>query len=214
MIRLLICEDQTLLRQSLATMLGLEQGIEVVGEASNGSTALEQVEALHPDIVLMDVQMPIVDGVEATRAISARHPDTRVIILSTYDTEEYVFEGVKAGAMGYLLKDAPAPELVEIIQRVHAGERFIQPAVAHKILSEFAKPGGQTETSSAEYEPLTDREVMIISCLARGLTNRQIAQELSLAEGTVRNYTSNILTKLHVANRVQAINLARRHKLI
>jgi DNA-binding NarL/FixJ family response regulator len=203
------------MRQGLVTILTLEPGIQVVGEATNGREAINKVEELQPDIVLMDVEMPVMDGVEATRAITIQHPGTKVVILTTFDYEEYVFEGVKAGAMGYMLKDTPAPELVSTIRRVHAGERFIQPAVASKILFEFAKstsPG--RATPSPGYEPLSDREVEILGLLAQGMSNREIAADLALAEGTVKNYVSAILSKLHAANRVQAINLARERKII
>lgn len=212
MIKLLICEDQTLMRQGLVTILGLEPGLTVVGEAADGAEAVAQVRALHPDIVLMDVQMPGMDGIEATRLITAAYPDTRVIILTTFDYEEYVFEGVKAGAMGYMLKDSPAPDLIHTIRRVHEGERFIQPAVASKLLFEFAQ--GARRGSGADYEPLSERETDIIRRLAQGMSNREVADDLALAEGTVKNYVSTILGKLHAANRVQAINLARQHKLI
>ena len=212
MIRLLICEDQTLMRQGLATILGLEPGLTVVGEAADGAEAIAQVRALHPDIVLMDVQMPGMDGIEATRLITAAYPDTRVIILTTFDYEEYVFEGVKAGAMGYMLKDSPAPDLIHTIRRVHAGERFIQPAVASKLLFEFAQ--GARRGSGADYEPLSERETDIVRRLAQGMSNREVADDLALAEGTVKNYVSTILGKLYAANRVQAINLARQYKLI
>src|SRR5947207_3166820 len=155
MIKLLICEDQTLLRQGLVAVLGLEPEIEIVGEAANGSDAVEKVAELQPDIVLMDVRMPIMDGVEATRIITNQHPKTRVIILTTYDYEEYVFEGVKAGAMGYVLKDTAAADLAQIINRVQRGERFIQPAVASKILFELAR-GGPAQSSSASPEKESD----------------------------------------------------------
>jgi DNA-binding NarL/FixJ family response regulator len=211
-IKLLICEDQTLMRQGLVTILGLEPGLTVVGEAADGAEAVAQVRALHPDIVLMDVQMPGMDGIEATRLITAAYPDTRVIILTTFDYEEYVFEGVKAGAMGYMLKDSPAPDLIHTIRRVHEGERFIQPAVASKLLFEFAQ--GARRGSGADYEPLSERETEIVRRLAQGMSNREVADDLALAEGTVKNYVSTILGKLHAANRVQAINLARQHKLI
>ncbi|MEO8288652.1 MAG: response regulator transcription factor [Chloroflexota bacterium] len=213
-IKLLIAEDQTLMRQGLKTILGLEPGITVVGEAENGQDAVERVAELRPDVVLMDVQMPVMDGVEATRIITSTHPETRVIILTTFDYEEYVFEGVKAGAMGYILKDTPAPELVNTIKRVHAGENFIQPAVASKILFEFARGAANKAPANAEYEPLSEREVELIGRLAQGMSNREIADDLALAEGTVKNYVSSILSKLHAANRVQAINLARQHKII
>jgi DNA-binding NarL/FixJ family response regulator len=213
MIKLLICEDQTLMRQGLATVLGLEPGITVVGEAANGREAVAQVAVLQPDVVLMDVQMPVMDGVEATRLITSQYPATRVIILTTFDYEEYVFEGVKAGARGYVLKDTPVSELVHTIQRVHAGEPFIQPAVASKLLFEFARTDRRS-AASADYEPLSEREIDIIRRLAQGMSNREIADDLALAEGTVKNYVSTILAKLHAANRVQAINLARQHKII
>jgi DNA-binding NarL/FixJ family response regulator len=213
MIRLLICEDQTLMRQGLVTILGLEPGIAVVGEAGNGQEAVDRVAELRPDVVLMDVQMPVMGGVEATRIIAAQYPNSRVIILTTFDYEEYVFEGVKAGAMGYMLKDTPAPELVRTIKRVHEGERFIQPAVASKILFEFAA-SRHKPAEEAGYEPLSEREIDIINRLAQGMSNREIADDLALAEGTVKNYVSTILSKLHAANRVQAINLARQHKII
>jgi DNA-binding NarL/FixJ family response regulator len=198
------------MRQGLVTILGLEPGVEVVGEAADGREAVQKVAELGPDIVLMDIEMPVMNGVEATRIIAAQFPDTRVIVLTTFDYEEYVFEGVKSGAMGYVLKDTPVPELVRTIERVYAGERFIQPAVASKIVFEFAKG----DTKSAEYEPLSEREIDIINRLAQGMSNRDIADDLALTEGTVKNYVSSILSKLHAANRTQAVNLARQHRII
>jgi DNA-binding NarL/FixJ family response regulator len=191
----------------------MEEGIRIVGEATDGDMAVERVGEVRPDIVLMDVRMPVKDGVAATEEICREFSEVRVIILSTYDSEEYVFEGIKAGAMAYVLKDTPAPELVETIRRVHAGERFIQPAIASKLLFEFATQKPRAG-KLPEYEPLSEREVAIIQRLAQGMTNREIASDMALAEGTVRNYTSNILAKLHAGNRVQAINLARQHKII
>ena len=213
MIGILICEDQTLVRQGLVSILRMEPGIHIVGEATDGETAVEKVAELQPDIVLMDVRMPVKDGVKATEEICANYPDTRVIILSTYDSEEYVFEGIKAGAMAYVLKDTPASDLIETIRSVHAGEQFIQPAIASKLVFEFArhKPSPRM---LPEYEQLSEKEVAIINRLAQGMTNREVAADLALAEGTVRNYTSNILAKLHAGNRVQAINLARQHRII
>jgi DNA-binding NarL/FixJ family response regulator len=212
MIRILICEDQTLVREGLATLLSLEPGITVVGEARDGHEAVEKAETLRADVVLMDVQMPSMDGVEATRQIVARCPDTRVIILTTYDYDEYVLQGVKAGAMAYVLKDMPSEDLVRIIRRVHRGERFIQPAVASKILFELAHAHAQH--NKGDRQLLSDREIAIISRLAQGMSNREVAADLTLAEGTVKNYVSSILTKLQADNRVQAINRARQYKLI
>ena len=213
MISILICEDQTLVRQGLVSILRMEPGIHIVGEAMDGETAVEKVAELQPDVVLMDVRMPVKDGVQATEEICSRFPDTRVIILSTYDSEEYVFEGIKAGAMAYVLKDTPAAELIQTIRSVHEGEQFIQPAIASKLLFEFARHKPSARKLS-EYEPLNEKEVAIINRLAQGMTNREVAADLALAEGTVRNYTSNILAKLHAGNRVQAINLARQHRII
>ena len=212
MIKVLICEDQTLVRQGLITILSMEPGISVVGDAVDGFEAVEKAGTLSPDVVLMDVRMPLMDGVEATRAITTQYPSVRVIILTTYDHEEYVLEGVKAGAVAYVLKDTAAPELLSTIKRVHRGERFIQPAVANKILFELAKaPQNRTD---AAIEPLSDREIDVITRLAQGMSNRDVAAELTLAEGTIRNYVSSILSKLRASNRVQAINLARHHKII
>jgi DNA-binding NarL/FixJ family response regulator len=213
MIKILVCEDQTLVRQGLVSILSMEPGMQVVGEARDGETAVERVGELRPDVVLMDVRMPVKDGVKATEEICSEYPETRIIILSTYDSEEYVFEGIKAGAMAYVLKDTPAPQLVETIRRVYEGEHFIQPTIASKLLFEFAKQKPQAE-KMPEYEPLSEREIEVIQRLAQGMTNREIAADMALAEGTVRNYASNILAKLHAGNRVQAINLARQHKII
>ena len=234
-IRLLICEDQTLMREGLHTVLSLEPGFEVVGEALDGAEAIRLAETLRPDIVLMDVQMPRQDGVQATAAITARNLPCRVIILTTFDYEDYVFEAIKAGAVGYLLKDTPAAELAETIRRVHAGESFIAPKVATKLLMEFGRHGGlRPPETAALSEParhsdergtgagtgamgegeLSQREVEVLRLLAQGESNREIGDRLALAEGTVKNYVSNILMKLHAANRTQAANLARERGLI
>jgi DNA-binding NarL/FixJ family response regulator len=231
-IRLLICEDQTLMREGLHTVLTLEPGFEVVGEALDGAQAVQLAEGLRPDIVLMDVQMPRQNGVQATAAITARNLPCRVIILTTFDYEDYVFEAIKAGAVGYLLKDTPAAELAETIRRVYAGESFIAPRVATKLLMEFGRRGtlrpqdasqeatgerGGNGTGNASGNgdgELSQREVEVLRLLAQGESNREIGDRLALAEGTVKNYVSNILMKLHAANRTQAANLARERGLI
>jgi len=177
--------------------------------------------------VLMDVQMPRQNGVQATAAITARNLPCRVIILTTFDYEDYVFEAIKAGAVGYLLKDTPAAELAETIRQVHAGESFIAPKVATKLLMAFGRRGtpGPAETSGVEREvtgergaggegDLSQREAEVLRLLAQGESNREIGDQLALAEGTVKNYVSNILMKLHAANRTQAANLARERGLI
>ena len=208
-IRILLCEDQTLVRHGLRTILELEPGMAVVGEAADGEEAVPRALELRPDIVLMDIQMPRRSGVEATALITAACPQTRVIVLTTFDYEEYVFDAVKAGAMGYLLKDVPVPELLDTIRRVHAGESFIQPRVASKLLLEF----GRRLRAPAE-EELTEREREVLSLLAAGASNREIGARLYLAEGTVKNHVSNILGKLHAANRTHAVSLAREQGLL
>src|SRR5438105_8374156 len=223
-IRILLCEDQTLMRQGLHTVLELEPGFQVVGEAANGEEAIERYNQLQqqnngPDIVLMDIQMPRKNGVQATAAITTAHPGARVIILTTFDYDDYVFEAIKAGAMGYLLKDVRAAELTATIRKVHAGEPFIQPKVASKLLVEFGRKGRPTAipaNSSPQLteEELSTREIEVLKLLAAGASNRDIADKLILAEGTVKNHVSNILSKLHAENRTQAANLARERKII
>lgn len=223
-VRLLICEDQTLMREGLHTVLALEPGFAVVGEALDGAQAVRLAEALRPDIVLMDVQMPGQNGVQATAAITARNLPCRVIILTTFDYEDYVFEAIKAGAVGYLLKDTPAADLADTIRRVYAGESFIAPKVATKLLMEFGRlgtlrPHAATQELAGERAAngegeLSQREIDVLRLLAQGESNREIGDCLALAEGTVKNYVSNILMKLHAANRTQAANLARERGLI
>jgi DNA-binding NarL/FixJ family response regulator len=229
-IRLLICEDQTLMREGLHTVLTLEPGFEVVGEALDGAQAVQMAENLRPDIVLMDVQMPRQNGVQATAAITARNLPCRVIILTTFDYEDYVFEAIKAGAVGYLLKDTPAAQLAATIRQVYAGESFIAPRVATKLLMEFGRRGTLRPNDASQEATgerggngsgngngegeLSLREVEVLRLLAQGESNREIGDRLALAEGTVKNYVSNILMKLHAANRTQAANLARERGLI
>jgi DNA-binding NarL/FixJ family response regulator len=221
-IRILLCEDQMLMRQGLRTILELETGFEVVGEAANGEEAIQRFDELRqqgygPDIILMDIQMPVKNGVQATAAITTAHPSARVIILTTFDYEDYVFEAIKAGAMGYLLKDVPADELASTIRKVHRGEPFIQPRVASKLLIEFGRKGRPLPASpqpTGSDEELSAREIDVLKLLAAGASNRDIADTLALAEGTVKNHVSNILSKLHAENRTQAANLAREKKII
>jgi DNA-binding NarL/FixJ family response regulator len=200
------------MRQGLKTILDLEEGFDVVGEASDGQEAVDRALALRPDVVLMDVQMPHMTGVEATNLLAAALPTTRVIILTTFDYDEYVFDGIKAGARGYLLKDTPATELLEAIRRVHAGESIIQPSVATRMIAEFTRRREIAQAS--EYETLSERERDVLRLLADGLSNKEIASRLILAEGTVKNHVSTILEKLHAANRTQAARVAREQRLI
>jgi len=219
-IRILLAEDQTLLRYGLRTILDLEPGLAVVGEAGDGVEAVQQTIALRPDIVLMDIQMPLRNGVEATALIAATCPETRVIALTTFDYEEYVFDAIKAGAVGYLLKDMPASELIETIRRVHAGESFIQPRIASRLLFLYGRdiaaphpPSASAMTApepvAARIETLSEREREALGLLAEGVSNREIGARLYLAESTVKTHVISILTKLHAANRTQAAALAR-----
>lgn len=210
-IKVLIAEDQTLMRQGLKTILDLEEGFEVVGEAADGQAAVQAALATRPDVVLMDIQMPHLNGVEATAQLGLACPAARVIILTTFDYDEYVFDGIKAGARGYLLKDTPANELLTAIRRVHAGESLVQPSIAARMIAEFTRRAAPRDP---EYEPLSEREIDVLRLLADGLSNKEIASRLTLAEGTVKNHVSAILEKLQAANRTQAARVAREQGLI
>ena len=204
-IRLLLVDDQRLMREGLRTLLELEPGLQVAGEAGNGQEALEAYAVHLPDVVLMDVRMPLMDGVEATRRLRERWPAARVIILTTFDDDEYVFEGLRAGALGYLLKDVSIQELTEAIHAVMAGGVLIEPSVARKVVAEFARMAAPApRPAQALEEPLSEREMEILRLLARGMTNREIARRLYLAEGTVKNYVTNILGKIGARDRTQA----------
>lgn len=206
-IQILLVEDQTLMRQGLKTILDLEPGMAVVGEAADGESGARLALELRPDVILMDVQLPQMSGVEATAAICAAWPQAKVIILTTFDRNDYVFQGIRAGALGYLLKDAPAGGLIDTIHRIHAGELFIQPEVASRALRELVRP------QSTPLEPLSNREREVLVLLAQGDSNRDIAQKLVITEGTVKNHVSNILGKLQAENRTQAAEIARRYGL-
>lgn len=206
-IRLLLVDDQRLMREGLRTLLELEEDLEIQGEAGNGQEALELYAALKPDVVLMDIRMPVMDGVQATRELCARYASARVIILTTFDDDEYVFEGLRAGALGYLLKDVSGEELSEAIRTVARGGALIQPSITRKVLTEFTRlkaPHLYPDGVENLIDPLSEREQEILRLLGQGLTNRQISERLFLAEGTVKNYVSGILQKLGVQDRTQA----------
>ena len=200
------------MRQGLHTILDLNDGFMVVGEAENGQAAVDRALALRPDVVLMDVQMPEMNGVAATAQITQALPATKVIILTTFDYDEYVFDGMKVGARGYMLKDIPAAELLANIRRIHAGESIVQPSVAARLIAEFSQRRGALQ--QPDYEPLSERELEVLRLLAEGYNNKTIAAQLVLAEGTVKNYVSAILDKLHAANRTHATQIARKQGLI
>jgi len=205
MIRILLVDDQPLFREGLRTLLSLQPDFEMVGEAGNGEEAVHLAEQYRPDVVLMDVQMPVLDGVAATRRIHAALPDCRIIMLTTFDDDEHVFDGLRAGAVGYLLKDAPSAKLAEAIRAAARGESFLQPSVAAKVVAEFARLGeSSTPKPQPLIEPLSDREIEILKLLAHGDSNKEIAAALFIAEGTVKNHVTNILGKLGVRDRTQA----------
>jgi len=209
-VRVLLVDDQRLMRDGLRTLLELEEGLEVAGEAADGQAAIQLFESLLPDVVLMDVRMPGMDGVEATRRILTRWPEARVIILTTFDDESYIFEGLRAGALGYLLKDVSGAELTEAIRKVAQGGALIEPSVARKVLAEFSRLSPHvSQPASSLPEPLSLREEEILGWITRGLTNKEIAARLNLTEGTVKNYVTTILQKLGVQDRTQAALRAR-----
>ncbi|MDO8616380.1 MAG: response regulator transcription factor [Dehalococcoidia bacterium] len=212
-VRVVLVDDQQLFRKGVRALLEDEDGFEVVGEAGNGAQGLETVLATHPDVVLMDVQMPVCTGVEATRNIKAQRPETRVIMLTVSDVDDDLFDAIKAGADGYLLKDLRPEELFQMIRCVMAGETPISPPVASKLLGEFRKRPWR-ETAQAAGSELTQREKEILQLVASGLSNAEIAARLYIVEGTVKNHIHNILEKLHLQNRVQAAGFAIREGLV
>lgn len=210
-IRILLVDDQTMFREGLRTLLSVQPNFQVVGEAENGEQALEQASRLKPDVVLMDLRMPVMDGVTATRRLNTLYPECRVIVLTTFDDDENVFEGLRAGALGYLLKDAPSEKLFEAIRAAARGESFLQPSVAAKVVAEFTRLARQAPARQElePVEPLSERELDVLRLLAGGASNREIAAHLVLAEGTVKNHITNILAKLGVNDRTQAALKAR-----
>jgi DNA-binding NarL/FixJ family response regulator len=222
MIKILLVDDQTLIRQGIQTLLELEEDLAVVGAASNGAEALTLAERLQPHVVLMDIRMPVMDGVAATRILTSRTPEVGVIILTTFDDDEYVFEGLKAGARGYMLKDASAEAIVAAIRTVAAGEALIQPSIARKVVAEFSRLAAHTAPGPASTPlnaatntyGLTEREHDVLKLMAAGCSNREIAERLVITEGTVKNHVSNLLGKLAVRDRTQAVLKAREAGLV
>ena len=203
-IRVFLVDDQRLMREGLRTLLELESDLDVVGEAGDGRVALDAIAQTTPDVVLMDIRMPVMDGVEATRQLRGRNDAARVIILTTFDDDAYVFDGLRAGALGYLLKDVSGDELARAIRTVHGGGALIEPSVARRIFAEFARLEAIPKTALALPEPLTEREVDILRLIAQGKSNREISETLFLAEGTVKNYVTTLLQKLNTRDRTQA----------
>lgn len=219
MIRVLICDDQDIVRKGLNIILTPQTDIDVVGLAQNGREAVEKASATMPDLVLMDLKMPVLNGVEATKQIVKAYPETKVLVLTTYDGDEWVFDAVRAGASGYLLKDTAGDKLVDAIRETMAGRVMLDPQIAGKIIGAFkefeaAPPAPKPTDPSLKFESLTERETSILVEMAQGKTNGQIAQDLFLAEGTVKNNVSQIIQKLQVNSRTQAILKALRSGLV
>jgi NarL family two-component system response regulator LiaR len=199
-IGVLVVDDHAIVRKGIQALLAEYEDIEVVGEASDGLEAVAQVQSLDPDVVLMDLVMPVADGIEATRQITADEPCPRVLVLTSFAGDDKVFPAIKAGALGYLLKDSEPADLVEAIRQVYRGEPSLQPSIAQKVLRELQRPAMRPPAP----DPLTDREMEVLRLVAKGMSNPEIAQQLVVTEATVRTHVSNILGKLHLANRVQA----------
>lgn len=212
-VRVLVVDDQRLVREGIASLLGLQEGIEVVGTAVDGQEAVEKATVLAPDVILMDVRMPVMDGIAATAAIRHTRPDCRVLMLTTFDDEEYIIRSLQAGAMGYLLKDIPAGDLAQAIKLTYAGIFQLSPSVAGKLVGQLSARG-KAEPPSAPPADLTERELEVLRLLARGATNREIAEALMVSEGTVKNHVSNILGRLGLRDRVQAAIYAYDHGLV
>jgi DNA-binding NarL/FixJ family response regulator len=208
-VRVLLVDDQPLLRTGFRLILSGEDDLDVVGEAADGEVAVAQVQALRPDVVLMDIRMPRMDGIEATRQITRVPAAPKVLVLTTFDLDEYVVEALRAGASGFLLKDVPADDLVDAVRVVHRGEAIVAPRVTRRLLDRFAQhlPSAAAGRTSALPE-LTEREGQVLLLVARGLSNAEIAAELVLSETTVKTHVSNVLMKLGLRDRVQAVVLA------
>ena len=209
-IRIFVADDHAIIRKGIRAMLESVPDIELVGEAVNGREAVSGVAKLRPDVILMDLVMPEMDGIEAIRHIKAQQPQARILVLTTFAGEDKIFPAIKAGALGYHLKDASPEELVQAIRQVYRGQPSLHPIIARKVLQELASPAAERPPTP---EPLTQREVEVLQLVAQGLDNQQIADKLVISEATVRTHVSNILGKLQLASRTQAVLYALREGL-
>jgi len=208
-IRVFIAEDHAIVRKGISALLALEPDIKVVGEASNGREAVSGLESTRPDVILMDLVMPEMDGIEAIQQVVARQPQVRILVLTSFATDDKVFPAIKAGALGYLLKDSEPRDVVDAIRQVYRGESSLHPRIARKLMQELSRPPEQPPTP----DPLTEREMEVLRLVAQGKNNREIADDLTVTEGTVRVHVSSILSKLHLASRTQATLYALREGL-
>ena len=204
--RIVICDDQAITREGLALLLNLERDIEVVGTAEDGAQAIELTARLLPDLVLMDLKMPFLNGVEATRHIRARHPQISVLVLTTYDDEEWIFDAIRAGASGYLLKDTPREELVKAVRGTVSGKAYVDPAVTHKLLQQLANV--QTKPATQLSDKLSEREVEVLTALAEGLGNKEIGEKLFISPRTVDTHRTNLMKKLDTHNVAGLVRIA------
>jgi len=209
-IRVLIADDHAIVRKGISALLATEPGIEVVGEAQDGQDAITAAQKVRPDVILMDLVMPGMDGLEATRSIRSHQPDARILVLTSFAGDDKIFPAIKAGALGYLLKDSGPEELVQAIQQVHQGESSLHPSIARRLLHEISKPP-EPETS---IDSLTEREIQVLQLVAQGQSNREISDLLTISEATVRTHVSNILGKLGLCSRTQAALYALREGLV
>ena len=212
MIRVIVCDDQVVVSDGLEFLLMSDPEIEVVGNVQDGSEAIDLIPETEPDLILMDLQMPGMNGVQATREITKMYPEIKVLVLTTFGTDEWVFDAIRSGASGYLLKGTSRAELIKAVKGTAAGSTHVDPDIAGKLFSQVAQSTTQTETLVAA--DLSERELDILKLLARGRTNSEIAERLYLTQGTVRNYVSSILAKLEVEDRTQAAILAVKHGLV
>jgi DNA-binding NarL/FixJ family response regulator len=213
MIRVLICDDQWIVCEGLEAILEADREIEVVGIAHDGAQALELIPQVEPDVVLMDLKMPGMNGIQATHKIGQQYPHIKVLVLTTYGADEWVFDAIRSGAAGYLLKGTPRDSLIAAVKGTASGDTHVDPAVAGKLFNRIARNGAPLSNTTIA-NALSDRELDVLRLLARGLSNAEIAQQLYLSEGTVRNYVSAVLAKLEVSDRTQAAILALRHGLV
>jgi NarL family two-component system response regulator LiaR len=204
-----LVDDHAIVRKGIKALLATESDFSIIGEAENGEQAVEMATTLDPDVVLMDLEMPTLDGIEATRQLAQLRPETRILVLTSFATDDKVFPAIKAGAHGYLLKDSGPGELIESLRKVGAGESSLHPAIAKKLLQELSRPSEAPPTE----DPLTERELEVIRLVAKGMNNQEIADDLVISEATVRTHVSNILGKLHLASRTQAALYALREGL-
>jgi len=212
-VRVLVVDDQQLIRDGIASMLDVQEGVVVVGTAKNGQDAIEQAVSLKPDIVLMDIHMPIMDGIAATEKLRRQLPDSQVVMLTTFDDESYIIRSLQAGACGYLLKDIPVDDLAQAVKLAHTGVYQLAPEVAGKLVGNLNIANQSKNLEPAEID-LTKRELEVLNLIARGATNREIAEQLFVSEGTVKNHVSNILNRLGLRDRMQAALFAVEHGLV